>query len=229
MYIDYNNLLYNIKLIIVIMSIEIGRTINEATDWISEIPIVSSIIQNPIYTALLITALFVVIILTFYYTSGFHKIMKCTLYFFLIILGIMYVHNYSIIKHTTATLGRQDVKNVFAAIQQNKITGGKAMPIDYRYVNKLPDNLNPSSDRIIDNISNYNLNPQTSHLSNLTAPNLNSSNLTTANANSSNLLTTPNLTTPNLTTPNLTTPNLTTYNVQDKLNVIDIIPNLNIT
>jgi hypothetical protein len=80
------------------MSIEIGTTVNNAADALLRAPIVKNMVQNPIYTALLIAFIIVLIVLWVFREAETEDSLLTTslrvgFWSFLLVLGIIFLHN----------------------------------------------------------------------------------------------------------------------------------------
>jgi len=80
------------------MSIEIGTTVNNFADKILKAPIVGSLLQNPVYTALLITLIIVILILWMFRDADTEDSLltmslRVGFWTFLLVTGVMFLHN----------------------------------------------------------------------------------------------------------------------------------------
>jgi hypothetical protein len=105
----------------------LGETVNSAADWVSSLPIVGSVFGNPVFTALLITALGAIVAMALYgdylRQSGWKRAIRGTIYFFLIASAVMFVHHHVLTKTLRKDAAHQGVRDVFTSIQHSRETG----------------------------------------------------------------------------------------------------------
>lgn len=96
---------------------DLGGTVNDAADWVCNAPLVRGVINNPVFTALLITALVVIVIMA-------QQQQKCSaksiFYIFLIITTVIFVHHYAVLQITQEHVTTTGVRSVFSSIQQSR-------------------------------------------------------------------------------------------------------------
>lgn len=104
----------------------IACAVNGVSERICKAKIVRSIAENPIFTALLITALVVIVIMAQYYykikKEGNTKLAKTVLYIFLLVTAVMFLHNYASEKLIKSTFDQQGLRDMFSSIQQTRDT-----------------------------------------------------------------------------------------------------------
>lgn len=118
------------------MSYDIGSCVNSSANWVTSSPIIKGIVQNPFFTALVITVLTIIIFMANYRVKkeGTKKVVRVFIYIFLSVTAVMYVHNYIIIQQTHEAHSTQGVRDVFAGIEQSrKIGGDSLMPLENDY------------------------------------------------------------------------------------------------
>jgi hypothetical protein len=103
---------------------DLGGTVNSAADWVSSAPIVRTIINNPVLTALLITAIVAVLVLGTYYDKvrqgGTKQAVRTTLYVFFFVSAVMFVHHYAVCRSARDATAHKGVRDVFAGIQASR-------------------------------------------------------------------------------------------------------------
>lgn len=109
----------------------LGGAVNSGADWVCGLPIVRGIITNSVYTALLITALVVIVALGVYRAqlakAGTRKALRATLYLFFLVTAVMFIHQYTLTRAAHDTAAAQNVRDVFAGIEQSRTqVGGSA-------------------------------------------------------------------------------------------------------
>ena len=80
------------------MPIDIGESINEIADLILNAPIVHTIVGNPIYTALVITFIIILLIVVIFRDADtdeslFVMVMRGGFWIFIALLGTIFLHN----------------------------------------------------------------------------------------------------------------------------------------
>jgi hypothetical protein len=130
----------------------LGESVNSAADWVSRAPIIHTIVNNPIYTALLITALCAIVALALYSDAlrngGAKLAMRAALYFGLLVTAVMFVHHYAVTKSARETSQQKGIRDVFAGIQHSResTTGGAGQA-------PMPSVKDASSPDRLDNVS----------------------------------------------------------------------------
>lgn len=109
------------------MGFDLGATVNAAADWLCSAPIVRSVINNPIFTALLITALAAIIVLALYNHqlkgSGFKRGARAFIYVFLVGTAVLFVHHYAVVRCARRDAAQKGVRDVFSGIRQSRESG----------------------------------------------------------------------------------------------------------
>jgi len=103
---------------------DLGGAVNSAADWLSGAPIIHRIVNNPIYTALLITALVAIVALAMYREQlRGKKAFKALFYSFFLVSLVVFVHHYAIVR-AAQDLGEQHhAREVFAGVQSSHALG----------------------------------------------------------------------------------------------------------
>jgi hypothetical protein len=108
--------------------LSLGGAVNSGADWVCGMPLVRSIVSNSVFTALLITALAAIVALSVYRAqlkgAGGRKAVRAFLYLFFLVTAVMFVHQYTLTKSARASAESQNIRDVFAGIQQSRATGG---------------------------------------------------------------------------------------------------------
>jgi uncharacterized membrane protein len=109
------------------MGYDIGGVINSAADWLCSAPIVRSVVSNPIFTALLITALAAIVVMALYHYqvkhAGLKRGLRALLYVFLIVTAVMFVHHYAVLRSARMSAAQKGVRDVFSSIEQSRGAG----------------------------------------------------------------------------------------------------------
>jgi hypothetical protein len=115
------------------MGFDLGATVNSAADWLCSAPIVRSVINNPIFTALLVTALAAIIIMALYGSrlkgTGFKRGARAFLYVFMAVTAVLFVHHYAVMRCARREATQKGVRDVFSSIQQSRQSGLPGVPI----------------------------------------------------------------------------------------------------
>lgn len=110
------------------MPFDIGESINYFSERFTKFPIVNTIIRNPIYTALMIA--FVIVLMTLFVfrnidfsdeDSGIVTLsLRLGTYLFIIVSGILFLHNQCMINENRSKLGSSQLDSMF----NNTVRGG---------------------------------------------------------------------------------------------------------
>jgi hypothetical protein len=115
------------------MGFDLGSTVNAAADWLCSAPIVRSVINNPIFTALLVTALAAIVILALYNHrlkgTGFKRGARAFIYVFLVVTAVLFVHHYAVMRCARREATQKGVRDVFSGIQQSRQSGMPSIPV----------------------------------------------------------------------------------------------------
>jgi hypothetical protein len=110
----------------------VGDTVNSFADWICRAPLIRGIVSNAFLTALLITALTAVIILSMYRvqmrTGGLKKKVRAFLYVFLVVIVFAFLHHYCVTSMMRDSIAKDGVREVFAGIEHSRTIGGSTPP-----------------------------------------------------------------------------------------------------
>ena len=105
----------------------LGNAVNSAADWLCGAPIVRSVVSNPVFTALLITALAAIVVMSTYHyqikRAGSKRGVRALLYVFLIVTAVIFVHHYAVMRIARETSQQKGVRDVFSSIQQSQTFG----------------------------------------------------------------------------------------------------------
>jgi len=116
------------------MAFDLGGTVNATADWFCNAPLVRSVVNNPFFTALLITALVAVVIMALYHQQikqgGLKREIRAFLYIFLSVLMVVFVHHYAVTSAARRSAAQTGVRDVFSSIEQSRIGGApRAVPV----------------------------------------------------------------------------------------------------
>lgn len=110
------------------MPFEIGNALNKGAEWISSSPAIYGVLQNPVITALLITALALVIFYAMYRRdlegTGLRRGLKTTFWLVVAISALVFVHYHVLESYLSRGTSSQGVRNLFDSIHQNAALGG---------------------------------------------------------------------------------------------------------
>ncbi len=114
--------------------LDLGAAFNSAADWVCGSPLVNGVVSNPVYTALLITALVAVVAMGLYgpqvKAAGLKRGIRAAIYVFLLVGAVAFVHHYAVMRLARSHAGAQGVRDVFSGIQQSRESGiGGGTPV----------------------------------------------------------------------------------------------------
>lgn len=105
----------------------LGNAVNNAADWACSAPIIRGVVSNPVFTALLITALAAIVVMALYHyqikRAGAKRGVRALLYVFLIVTAVTFVHHYAVMRIARETTQQKGVRDVFSSIQQSRDVG----------------------------------------------------------------------------------------------------------
>ncbi|MDE2097672.1 MAG: hypothetical protein KGL39_10525 [Patescibacteria group bacterium] len=106
------------------MGFDIGGAINSAADWLSSSAPVRGVVSNPVFTALLLTALVVTIVLSMYMSDikrhGKKRILRMALLILAAITAVTFIHHNVMTRSLRAELKLKGVHDVFAGVAQSQ-------------------------------------------------------------------------------------------------------------
>lgn len=104
----------------VLMGFDISHTLDRVASWLCSSSIINAVISNPIFTALLITALAVVVIMgVLHYSvrnSGWKRIARMSIYLLLVVSAVVFVHHYAVLNRTKTETMMQNSRDVFQSL-----------------------------------------------------------------------------------------------------------------
>lgn len=110
------------------MSFEIGKTINGGAEWLCGSSLIFGTLRNPVFTALLITALALIIIHGMYKDelkgTGWRRGLKTGIWMALGVSALVFIHYYALERHLRKGHASQGVRDVMASIHHSATTGG---------------------------------------------------------------------------------------------------------
>ena len=112
----------------------LGNAVNSAADWACSAPVICGIVGNPVYTALLITALAAVVVMALYTSAvqrgGVKRAARAVIYVFLLVTAVTFVHHYAMRREMRSSEQQRGVREVFSGIRENRSLGaGNAFPV----------------------------------------------------------------------------------------------------
>ena len=110
------------------MSFEIGKTINGGAEWLCGSSLIFGTLSNPVFTALLITALALIIIHVMYKDdlegTGWRRGLKTGIWMAIGVSALVFVHYYALERRLRKGHASQGVRDVMASIHHSAKTGG---------------------------------------------------------------------------------------------------------
>jgi hypothetical protein len=104
----------------------LASAVNGAAEWACRAPLLRSVVGNPVFTALLITALVAVVVIAF--CRGAVKTStrgraRALLYTFLMVTAVMFFHHHATLSRAREDTAQSGVRDVFSSIQQSRELG----------------------------------------------------------------------------------------------------------
>lgn len=114
--------------------ISIGGAVNTIGDRAYESRFVGGVVRNPVFTALLILSLVVVVLMAVYREpiarAGSRKAARAFVYGLVLVVGVMVVHNYAVRREASETAAQKDLHDVFTSIEASRgIGAGGLVPV----------------------------------------------------------------------------------------------------
>jgi len=110
------------------MPIELGKAFNGGAEWVCGSSAVFGVMRNPVFTALLITVIALVIIYAIYrqelQRTGWRRGFRAGFWLFLGVSALVFVHYYALEHHLQKSHASEGVRNVVASIHHSATTGG---------------------------------------------------------------------------------------------------------
>ena len=92
---------------------------NTVGGWACSAKGLRSVVRNPIYVALLILAIAVIILVATYKEplkkAGGRKAARALVYGLVLVVGVLTVHNYAVRKEAEATANQKDIRDAFSS------------------------------------------------------------------------------------------------------------------
>jgi len=100
----------------------LGNAVNSAADWTCSAPIIRSVVSNPVFTALLITALAAIVVMSIYHyqikRAGTKRGIRALLYVFLVVTAVTFVHHYAVVRIARDTTEQKGIRDIWSSIAQ---------------------------------------------------------------------------------------------------------------
>ena len=110
------------------MSFEIGKTINGGAEWLCGSSLIFGTLSNPVFTALLTTALALIIIHVMYKDdlkgTGWRRGLKTGIWLAIGVSALVFIHYYALERRLRKGHASQGVRDVMASIHHSAATGG---------------------------------------------------------------------------------------------------------
>jgi hypothetical protein len=108
-------------------SFDLAGAINGTSSWLYDTPLVNGVVNNPIFTAMLLTAIVAIIGISIYHkeikVAGNRKALRATLYIFISAMIVSYIHHYATVRHITNKSQENGIRDVFSSIQHSRTVG----------------------------------------------------------------------------------------------------------
>lgn len=104
--------------------LDLGGAINSVAEWFSNAPIIHRIVNNPVYTALLITALVSIVAIAMYRDQlRGKKAVRAMLYTFFLTSLVIFVHHYAIMHSARELSSQKHARAIFEDVQSSREMG----------------------------------------------------------------------------------------------------------
>jgi hypothetical protein len=115
------------------MPVDVGETINYFADAFLKAPLVNSIARNPIYTALLVTFIIVLIVMFIFRDAETDEslliiCLRAGFWVFFMMLGVLFLHNKVLIEDTNGATRNSAYENVFNGGYSGVTLPGDSIP-----------------------------------------------------------------------------------------------------
>ncbi len=133
----------------------LGGAVNSAADWVCNAPIIGGIVNNPVFTSLLITALAAIVVMALYHNQLAHhstkRAARAVLYVFMIVTAVTFVHHYAVMKTARESSSQKGVRDIFSSIQQQAGTSSltPVVPMGFTGGAREPTAFSPRPDNIL--------------------------------------------------------------------------------
>jgi hypothetical protein len=106
--------------------LDLGHAVNSAADWLCGAPLIRGVVNNPVFTALLIVALAAVVMMALYHRQlrgmGAKRALRALLYVFLLTAAVQFVHHYAVQRCARRDAAQKGVRDIFSSIEQSRET-----------------------------------------------------------------------------------------------------------
>jgi hypothetical protein len=106
----------------------IGSGVNSAAEWVSTRPIIGPCISNPVFMALFLTALVVVILMAMYHNTikkaGWHKGLRAFVFILIAMATMLFLHYYAVRRVARASVAEGGRRDIFSSIEEARRMGG---------------------------------------------------------------------------------------------------------
>lgn len=115
------------------MPFDVGDTVNSIADSVTKAPIITSIVRNPIYTALMITLIIVFIIMFIFRDADTDDsllimCLRSGFWIFLMLLGVLFLHNKALTAENNLETKNAAFEQVFNGSYSNMQPGAEIPP-----------------------------------------------------------------------------------------------------
>jgi hypothetical protein len=102
------------------MPLEFGSLFNSCSEWISNNRLVNKVIGNPLFTALLVTALAMIVVWSLYKQelkdTGKKRALRAFIYVSFAVSALLFVHYYIVTRNLERDIQRRGVREVFQSV-----------------------------------------------------------------------------------------------------------------
>lgn len=115
------------------MPFEVGGTINKLSDKFLSAPVIHNIARNPIYTALLITFIVMLIIMFIFRDADTDEsllamCLRAGFWIFFMLLGVLLLHNKILGRETSNSVKNSEYENAFLGGYSGVVAPGQSVP-----------------------------------------------------------------------------------------------------
>lgn len=111
------------------MGFDASAALDSAASWLCSSRLVNRVVSNPIFAALLITAMAMVVIMSVFgycaRKAGWRKIARVSIYLLLVVSAVVFVHHYASLHRMRTEVAHQGARDVFNELGASVVGRGE--------------------------------------------------------------------------------------------------------